>query len=58
MVLDKIFPKQSETYYHVTEDLLIEHKKYDICAKYIGDPIIKYEDGVDAQLRPKGSLIK
>ncbi len=43
LILDRKYPEQSPSYYIVAEDLLIEHKKYDICAKYIGDPIAKYE---------------
>lgn len=43
LTLDKKYPEQAESYYIVAEDLLIKHKKYNICAKYIGDPIIKYE---------------
>ncbi len=44
LFLDKKFPSQAENYYHVAEDLLIKRKKYDICGKYIGDPIYKYEN--------------
>ena len=43
LTLDNKYPKQAGAYYIVAENLLIKHKKYDICAKYIGDPIIKYE---------------
>jgi tetratricopeptide (TPR) repeat protein len=43
LILDKEFPGQSESYYIVAEDILIKNKQYKICAKYIGDPIIKYE---------------
>lgn len=43
LTLDEKHPEQLESYYIVAEDLLIKHKKYDICAKYIGDPIAKYE---------------
>lgn len=44
LILDDTYPEQSSSYYIVAENLLIEHKKYNICAKYIGDPIIKYEN--------------
>ncbi len=43
LILEKEYPEQAEAYYIVAEDLLIKHKKYDMCAKYIGDPIIKFE---------------
>lgn len=43
LILDNKYPEQSDSYYIVAEDLLVRHKKYDICAKYIGDPIVKYE---------------
>jgi len=44
LVLDKNYPEQAEHYYNVAEDLLIERKEYEICGKYIGDPIYKYEN--------------
>ncbi|MBT3056163.1 MAG: hypothetical protein KME69_14945 [Candidatus Thiodiazotropha sp. (ex Codakia orbicularis)] len=43
LIIDINYPEQAKLYYIVAEDLLITHKKYDVCAKYIGDPIIKYE---------------
>ena len=43
LTLDKKFPEESGAYYIVAEDLLIENKYYEICSKYIGDPIFKYE---------------
>ncbi|MEW8383219.1 MAG: hypothetical protein AB2704_15320 [Candidatus Thiodiazotropha taylori] len=43
LTLDSNYPSQAELYYVIAEELLIEHKKYNICEKYIGDPIIKYE---------------
>ena len=43
LILDEKYSEQSDSYYIVAEDLLIRHKKYDICAKHIGDPIVKYE---------------
>ena len=43
LILDQQYPEQSGPYYIVAEDLLIKHKKYNICAKYIADPIVKYE---------------
>ena len=44
LTLDQSYPKQSSSYYIVAEELLIEHKRYDICAKYMGDPVVKYEN--------------
>jgi len=44
LILDKKYPEQADTYYHVVEDLLIERKEYELCGKYIGDPIYKYEN--------------
>jgi hypothetical protein len=44
LILDKKYPKQADTYYHVVENLLIEKKEYKLCGKYIGDPIYKYEN--------------
>lgn len=44
LILDKKYPEQADTYYHVAEDLLIERKEYELCGKYIGDPIYKYEN--------------
>ena len=43
LILDKKYSDQTESYYIVAEDLLIKNKQYEICAKYIGDPIMKYE---------------
>lgn len=43
LTLDKKYPKQAERYYHVAEALLIEKKEYELCGKYIGDPVFKYE---------------
>lgn len=43
LLLDKKFPGQAKAYYIVAENLLIRNKQYHICAKYIGDPIIKFE---------------
>jgi len=35
-------PKQAKSYYHVVEELIVEKQAYDICDKYITDPIKKY----------------
>lgn len=43
LILDKKYPDQSRSYYNITEDLLIAHKDYEICGKYIPDPIFRYE---------------
>ncbi|SDU15438.1 hypothetical protein [Halopseudomonas salegens] len=43
IILDEKYPDQAQSYYHAAERLLIENKAYDISARYIGDPILKYE---------------
>lgn len=44
LTLYKRNSKQIEMYYRVAEDLLIEAGRYDIVSKYIGDPIVKFEN--------------
>lgn len=44
LFLHKEHPEQAGRYYHVVEGLLIERKEYEICGKYIADPLMKYED--------------
>lgn len=42
--LDEQSSEQTEIYYIVAEALLIKAQQYDIISKYIGDPIVKYEN--------------
>jgi hypothetical protein len=41
--LDKHYPSQAKAGYHAIEKLLINKKYYQLCSKYMGDPIYKYE---------------
>ncbi|WP_317928620.1 hypothetical protein [Halioxenophilus sp. WMMB6] len=43
VALDSAFPEQSNHYYIVAEELLFAAKYYQLCAKYMGDPLYKYE---------------
>ncbi len=36
------YPKQANNYYHVVENLLVAAKAYNVCARYIEDPIEKF----------------
>ena len=36
------FPDQAKSYYNVSEELIIERKRYDICETYLSDPFKKY----------------
>jgi hypothetical protein len=40
--IHNIYPEQAKNYYHMVEDLLVERKAYDICEKYLKDPVQKY----------------
>lgn len=41
--LDKHYVEQAKRYYHVVEPTLIEMKEYELCGKYIDNPVFKYE---------------
>ena len=41
--LDKKYPEQAKQYHAVTEPHLMALKEYELIAKYIGDPVFKYE---------------
>jgi hypothetical protein len=41
--LHEKYPEQAKNYYHVAEDILVDKKRYDICAAYITDPMKKYK---------------
>lgn len=41
--LDKNYVEQAKSYYHVVEPTLLEIKEYELCGKYIGNPVFKYE---------------
>lgn len=43
LTLDQMYPDQTRMYYIVAEELLIKFKRYDVCERYIGDPIYKFE---------------
>ena len=43
MKLHENYPEQAKSYYHVVEDIVVDKKRYDICAAYIADPMKKYK---------------
>ena len=43
MNLHENHPEQAKSYYHVAEDIVVDKKRYDICAAYIADPMKKYK---------------
>ena len=43
MQLHENHPKQAKSYYHVVEEIIVEKKRYDVCAAYITDPMKKYK---------------
>lgn len=40
--IDKNYPNQANNYYHVVENLLVDSKAFEICGKYIADPLKKF----------------
>jgi hypothetical protein len=43
LVMDERYPEKSSSYYIASEDLLAESKMYEICGKYIPDPLERFE---------------
>lgn len=43
IALDTTYPAQASAYYSVAEDLLMQYGKYEIIAKYLDDPVAKFE---------------